>query len=130
MSVSSKDAVALVKGNINPVELEMQGKLHIAGEAAVGEIFCWFLVGRLQWYKSSPDWWSKKWPIALKAIFQLDAVSSNCREKASNPTACLRSANSAAIVPEEGPKCKKQEREHVNLANKYFYLKNTCESVN
>jgi len=57
VTVSSKDAVDLVKGNVNPVELEMQGKLHIAGEAVLGEIFCWFLVGRLQWYKSSPDWW-------------------------------------------------------------------------
>lgn len=58
VTVSSKDAVDLVKGNVNPVELEMQGKLHIAGEAVLGEIFCWFVVGRLQWYKSSRySWW-------------------------------------------------------------------------
>lgn len=57
VTVSSKDVVDLVNGNVNPVELERQGKLHIAGEAVLGEIFCWFLVGRLQWYKSSPDWW-------------------------------------------------------------------------
>ncbi|MBC6477899.1 MAG: sulfotransferase [Hormoscilla sp. GM7CHS1pb] len=57
VTVSSKDAVDLVKGNFNPVELEIQGKLHIAGEAVLREIFCWFLVGRLQWYKSSPEWW-------------------------------------------------------------------------
>ncbi|RQH17858.1 sulfotransferase [Okeania hirsuta] len=58
--VSAKDLVELVNGNTNPVELQMQEKLQITGDAKLAEIFCLFLVGRLQSYQSSVScWWQR-----------------------------------------------------------------------
>ena len=52
-----EDAINIVHGTLNPIELWMQGKLQVSGDRTLAEIFLWFLVGRLQWRKPSAAWW-------------------------------------------------------------------------
>ena len=52
----SKDAINIVNGNLNPIELWIQKKLIVSGDRELADIFCWFLVGRLKWRRSSSNW--------------------------------------------------------------------------
>ena len=55
-----EDAINIAHGNLNPIELWLQGKLKFSGDRELADIFCWFLVGRLQWRKKSATWWLEK----------------------------------------------------------------------
>ncbi len=57
LTFTPEDALNIVNGNANPIELWMQSKLKVSGDRHLGEIFCWFLVDRLQWRKKSATWW-------------------------------------------------------------------------
>ncbi|NEQ98521.1 MAG: hypothetical protein F6K30_17675 [Cyanothece sp. SIO2G6] len=56
---SAEDVIGIFNGTLNPVERWMQGKLHVAGDRTLAEVFCWFLAGRLKWRKpsASSSWW-------------------------------------------------------------------------
>lgn len=53
----AEDAIQIVNNTLNPIELWMQGKLQVSGDRRFAEVFCWFLVDRLQWRKPSSGWW-------------------------------------------------------------------------
>ena len=57
LSFFSEDVIDTINNKLNPIELWMQGKLQVSGDRKLAEIFCWFLVGRLQWRKPSASWW-------------------------------------------------------------------------
>lgn len=57
LTFTPEDALNIVNGSANPIELWMQSKLKISGDRNLGEIFCWFLVDRLEWRKKSTTWW-------------------------------------------------------------------------
>lgn len=52
----SKDAINIVNGTLNPIELWIQKKLQVSGDRELADIFCWFLVDRLKWRRSSANW--------------------------------------------------------------------------
>lgn len=57
LTFSPKDAINIINSVSNPIELWMQGKLQVLGDRKLAEVFCWLLVGRLQWRKPSASWW-------------------------------------------------------------------------